>query len=88
MKYLVKNGTIYGVTSDGYYCVLDVRPAAKNLEGRYSQNGIQVSSSGRWIVFPGGIITEREAKEIGKKKTVMPTLFLGSRKDRPIIQAR
>lgn len=88
LTFTVKNEVVYGITSDGYYITLDVRLRAENLEGRYAQNGISVPSSGRWVVFPGGVITEAEAKEIGKLVTVLPMLFLGSRADRPIIQVR
>jgi len=83
-----KQGIIRGVTYDGYIFILEVRPRIENLVGRFAQNGIRVPKSGRWIVIPGHLIDDDHVKEIGKLKSVLPTLFIGTRRDSPIIQNR
>jgi len=79
---------VFGVTCKGYTFILEIRPQLKNLEGRFAQNGIQVPKSGRWIVLPNGLIDADHVLEIAKAKTVLPTLFIGTRRDQPIVQDR
>lgn len=76
-----------GATHDG--CVVSLNPCPRivNLAGRFAQNGIRIPSSRRWIVLPEGLIEERHVKEIERRVTVLPTLFIGVRRDGPIVQA-
>ncbi len=73
---------------DGHAVMFSPRPQPKDTVGRYAQNGIQVPSSGRWIVLPGGVIEDFHANEISRLTTITETLFIGLRRDQPIVQDR
>ena len=87
MNYREINGTIRGITDDGYIFQLIARPGLENLEGRDTQTGIRVPKTGRWIVFPEQVIEEHHVKEIKRFPSILPTLFIGVRGGGPIIQA-
>lgn len=86
MNYYNKNSVTYGETN-GHAFRLDCRPCIENLTGRFAQNGISVPRSGQQVVHPGSLITEANVREIKKCESVLPTLFIGLRRDRPIVQA-
>ena len=75
-------------TPDGYLVQLIPQPGPDDLAGRFAQNGISVPSSGRWILLPGSLIWREHAAEIARLKSVLPTLYFGTRQDEPIIQVR
>jgi hypothetical protein len=82
-----KQGVPRGITPDGYMVKLDPRPRIEHLLGRFAQNGIRIPRTGRWIVLTHGLIEKHHVAEIERRVTVLPTLYIGTRKDGPIVQA-
>lgn len=76
----------YEIKSTSGHAYIDLRPTPNDLAGREVQNGICVPASGRQLVRPDGVISARAAQEIGRLKSVLPTLRFGARMDDPIVQ--